>query len=1349
MASFDRPLAWSAALFALGCALAAAFARHVDAEHDAADDERFRALTLRYVLHLQDDLRVYEFGLRGARGALIAAGVERVTREDFAHYIRSRDFGSEFPAVLAYGFARRVAPGGEAAFARAALHAGAQGAVANWRGPVPVSHDGDRYIVEFVEPETRYGAMLGVDFGADAGLREVALEALRDDRAMLSRPVQLASDPARTVLLMVAPLYGPAQAGAARGAPLGIVYAPLSVERLLADSQREGQALWVALADADSSVVASTGEAGAAAADPRPFATSADARGADPRVAREQVEVYGRRWRVEMRPTPAWLAAQPAPARYMLPAGLGAALLAAVTVHFMLLSASRRRRAVIEDARLAAIVSGASDAVIGTDLAGVVTSWNHAAETIFGYPAAEAIGRTVGALIVPLDWQHQEAAILASIARGDVVQRFNTQRRRRDGRLLDVSVTASPIRDAAGRIVGAAKTLHDMSAEFAAYRHIMELNASLEAQVVERTARLEEQERFLHAVIDTMPGLVGYWDTTLRCRFANHAYLDWFGRDAAQMVGVAARELFGAELFAQVEPHLLAALRGERQVFERTHVKPNGAVGYALAHYLPDVKDGRVRGIVVVTTDITAIKQAEQVLVDARRKAEDATLAKSEFIANMSHEIRTPMNAIVGLSHLLLQMTLPTLALEMVQRIRASGHALLGIVNDILDFSKIEAGRLEVERAPFDLAAVLDSLATLMASALGARPLELLIDAPPPGCRHLVGDSLRLGQVLVNLAGNAIKFTDSGEVRVRIERVERSAPRAAARKPSDATGPVTLRFSVSDTGAGIAADKQALVFEAFRQADSSTTRSHGGTGLGLTISSRLVELMGGRLALASRPGQGSSFSFELRLERAPAEAADAAPAPQRLLCAAAHAGLRDNLVGVARSLGWQCEAVADAAEAAARAGLPVGPGFDAVLLDWHCGGSEGLQAARLVRERAGARDVAVVLLVTPHQRALLQALPGWEAQLGATLSKPVTPATLAAAVQAARDPAAREALRAVPHGRAAAMRLAGLRVLVADDSEINRDVAERILAAEGASIVLAVDGRTALEALARERVDLVLMDMQMPVMDGYAATREIRATPRLAALPVIALTAGAYRSQREQAQQAGVDAFVAKPFEVEELIGLVQRLARRAEAPVQAPRVFDRARAARVWPRPEDLARQLGRFVASHGDAADALARLAPTEQAARLHKLRGAAAQLGFEQLADAAARLERELGAGGALDTERLAAALAAARAVAAAEAAGAGAGATAGAEPAPPAARVRPQPELGFAQHCAALAAALAQQDMGALERLLGAAPAEADAAAWAGLREAVNAYDFDGAAARLHAIEEESASTRTEG
>jgi len=910
-------------------------------------------------------------------------------------------------------------------------------------------------------------------------------------------------------------------------------------------------------------------------------------------------------------------------------------------------------------------------------------------------------------------------------------------------------VTVAPIRDARGRVVGAAKLLHDMSAEFAAYRHIMELNASLEKQVVERTERLEVQERFLHTVIDAMPGLVGYWDTTLHCRFANHAYLDWFGRDEQQMIGISARELFGADAFEIVRPHLEAALRGEPQAFERVHVKPDGAVSHGLAHYLPDVADAQVRGIVVVVTDISAIKEAELVLVEARRKAEEATRAKSEFIANMSHEIRTPMNAIVGLSHLLQQMALPELGLEMVERIRASGHSLLGIVNDILDFSKIEAGRLEVEHTEFDLATVLDSLGTLMASALGARAIELLIDPPPPNARYLIGDSLRLGQVLVNLAGNAIKFTERGEVRVRVEHLETATRGRLVPATMSPSPPVRLRFTVSDTGAGIPQDKQSLVFDAFRQADSSTTRSHGGTGLGLTISSRLVELMGGRLALQSRAGQGSSFFFELGFERAapPLESIDAVP-PRRVLCVAEHAGLRDNVVAVARSLGWPCEAVIDAAQAADRVGMPAGPGFDAVLIDWRCGDADGPRAARLVRERAGARHAVVVLMVTPHERSLLQSQPGWET-LGATLSKPVTPATLLAAVEGALNPVAQTLLataRSIPRSRTGApvMRLVGLRVLVADDSEINRDVAERILAAEGASVVLAMDGRGAVEALAREagRIDIVLMDMQMPVMDGHAATREIRATPSLAKVPVIALTAGAYESQRQLAMEAGVDAFVAKPFDVEALIALLQRLTRRASAgpaPAAERRTFDRERAQRVWPQPEDLARQLGRFVASHGGAAEALRSLTPGEQGARLHKLKGAAGQLGFEQLADEAARLERELAAGVELDTARLSAALAAAKAVA--DELGAAAGGGARVELAAHAAGQALRPRL------ARLNAALEHEDVAELEQLLEPTPGDVPDSAWAALRLAVRDYDFRTAAALLHALEEPE-HTRTE-
>ena len=911
-------------------------------------------------------------------------------------------------------------------------------------------------------------------------------------------------------------------------------------------------------------------------------------------------------------------------------------------LYLVLLNAKRRRQVQLDDAKLAAIVNGASDGIIGKDLRGVVTSWNRAAEQIFGYSTQEAIGKTVASLIVPSDRLQEEVSILERVGRGETVAPFTTQRHRRDGHLVDVAVTVSPIRDEVGRVVGAAKTVRDMTEEIRANKRILELNASLEAQVVERTAQLAANERFLNSVIDKLPGLVGYWDVDLRCRFANRAYQDWFGRTKEDMVGVLSLELLGEELFRKNEPFIRGALRGEVQVMERTITKPDGETIHTLAHFLPDLEGDVIRGYIVVSTDITVVKQAEKTLLEAKLKAEDATQAKSAFLANMSHEIRTPMNAILGLCYLLEKQELPTVSREMVQKIHAAGRSLLGIINDILDFSKIEAGRLDIEHVPFRLADVLDNLSSIMSSSLGRKQLELVISPPPLGADFLRGDSLRLGQVLINLAGNAIKFTEQGEVMVRIERL-----------PDDEKKRLRLRFSVSDTGIGIPKEKQELIFQAFSQADGSTTRSFGGTGLGLTISARLVELMGGQLSVESELGQGSEFSFVLPFEYSdPVDSAMPEMAHLRVLVADDHVTARAVLADTVASLGWHADTAESGEQVIAQASGPSAPSYDLLLIDWRMPGIDGLQAATQIQQIRSHDHVPIIIMVTAYDREVLRDRVGSEVA-DVIVSKPVTSSSLYNAVlQAKRN---RGELRMATTTRTFLRRLDGVRLLVVDDSDINRDVAERILADEGASVELAEDGRAALAALhgSPDAFDVVLMDMQMPVMDGYEATRQLRATPELAHLPVIALTAGAFKNQRDQALEAGVDEFVAKPFEVDQLVNVILQLLRRspperkamderqhepsmtpqaleeaeAESNIASPVVLNVERGLRVWGEPSVFGRYLHKFLASHAGTVATIKEASPDVATGLAHKLKGTAAQLGIEAVASCAAEIERRL--------------------------------------------------------------------------------------------------------------------------
>jgi two-component system sensor histidine kinase/response regulator len=526
------------------------------------------------------------------------------------------------------------------------------------------------------------------------------------------------------------------------------------------------------------------------------------------------------------------------------------------------------------------------------------------------------------------------------------------------------------------------------------------------------------------------------------------------------------------------------------------------------------------------------LETSNQALAEARDAAEAAARAKAEFLANMSHEIRTPMNAVLGMTDLALRdPDLPLRSRRYIAKTRQAADSLLGIINDILDFSKIEAGKLVIEAHDFRLDDVFDRVVALVGLTASEKGLDLLIRRAADIPATLVGDPLRLGQVLLNLCSNAIKFTARGEVVLQVERVDLHRP-----------GFVGLRFSVCDTGIGMDRAQIERLFRPFAQLDASTTRRYGGTGLGLAICKQLVEMMGGTIGVDSEPGRGSEFHFTLPF---PAEAsAGETPALRyaglRVLVVDDSATACEVLAGELASQGALADSVpsADAALLALRA-APLGAAYDLVLLDWKMPDEDGFAAARRIRALGLPRPPRLVLVTAygdegTAQRALAQ---GFDAYL----AKPVGPAALADLLSVLRGAAAREQgqddnpIEAIEH-------LNGRRLLLVEDNELNQIVATDLLTGvAGALVDVAANGREALERLARGRYDLVLMDVQMPEMDGHETTRALRRDPALAGLPVIAMTAHAMDSDRDRCLAAGMNDFVSKPFDPRELFAVIAR----------------------------------------------------------------------------------------------------------------------------------------------------------------------------------------------------------------
>ncbi|MBY0240426.1 MAG: response regulator [Burkholderiaceae bacterium] len=640
--------------------------------------------------------------------------------------------------------------------------------------------------------------------------------------------------------------------------------------------------------------------------------------------------------------------------------------------------------------------------------------------------------------------------------------------------------------------------------------------------------RLQEQLHFVEELVDAIPLPVYVMDDTRCYRLINRAFEEYFGQQRQQLLGKRADAVYtaaGAALHERYDNELFNGAPLQR--FEAAIDTPDGRVRegfYQKALITRD--DGTVSGLVGTIADITERKRLEREALQAKEAAEMATRAKSDFLANMSHEIRTPLNGILGMTELALDTTLSTEQREYLSISHSATQSLLTIINDILDFSKIEAGKLEMDATRFDLQDTLSEPLKVMAEQARGKALDFGLAIAPdvPAC--VVGDAVRLRQVLLNLVGNAVKFTRAGQVVVR------------ARVGGGDAEHITLHFSVQDSGIGIPKNKQEAIFAAFTQADTSTTRHYGGTGLGLTICRHLVGMMGGRIWLDSAEGMGSTFHFSATFRRS----GGAPPAPPlagvTALVVLANQPCRELLIETLAQWGMRTGGAGSAAEARALLAAP-GADYRCVLLDATLPDQHSAEAVAMIH----ALDLRPAPSVLALSNAASLDSERWRrTRVDAIVHKPVLPRELAAALlgalKLALPPPAAGAQR---RPRLAAQR--PMRVLLVEDHPANQKLAITLLTQWGHQIRLAQDGREALQCQADGPYDLVLMDMQMPVMDGLEATRRWRAAEQATHTPIVAMTANAMQGDRERCLAAGMDDYLSKPFKPAQLQAMLARYA--------------------------------------------------------------------------------------------------------------------------------------------------------------------------------------------------------------
>ncbi len=769
--------------------------------------------------------------------------------------------------------------------------------------------------------------------------------------------------------------------------------------------------------------------------------------------------------------------------------------------------------------RTNAILKASTNGIITITADGKVDTFNPAAEKIFGYNAKEIHGQNVSILMPPEHAENHDDYLKNYLTTGikKVLgeKRLEVTAKRKDGVLFPMEIGISEVFVEDKRFFMA--ILNDITERKRAEEEVRKLSLSVEQSPIS-------------VVITNLDGSIEYVNPHFTA-VTGYSSEEAIGQNPRILNAGVQPDIFYVELWETITT-------GIDWHGEFCNKKKNGEIYWESASISP-LKDeeGNIIRFVAIKEDITERKALEEELRQAKETAEAATQAKSDFLANMSHEIRTPMNAVIGLNHLLMKTKLDPKQKDYTRKIGTSAENLLGIINDILDFSKIEAGKLEIESTDFDLDGVLGNLSNMMGVKAEEKEIEVLISKEKGTPTNLIGDPLRLGQILLNLATNAIKFTDEGEVSVRVSKLEKTTKYAE------------LKFSVSDTGIGMTPEQQKRLFQSFQQADTSTTRKYGGTGLGLTISKSLVEQMGGQIDVESKAGKGSTFFFTARFGLQTRKKKKKRVIPDSIkglhtLVVDDNSTAREVLADYCEDFTFTVELAVDGKQAVKMVETAEKP-YDLVLMDWKMPNLYGIEASKAIRNSKKVKKQPHIIMITSYGREEIRR-KAEDAGLEAFLIKPVSQSLLYDAI--VQVVGSEGDLEEMVDTRAAAAkeRLAhvrGAQILLVEDNEINQQVATELLENEGLIVTVANDGKEGLEQVTQsdQQYDLVLMDLQMPVMDGYKATAAIRKDKRFRDLPIIALTADAMKGVAEKTIEVGCNGYLTKPIDVDELMEIIAK----------------------------------------------------------------------------------------------------------------------------------------------------------------------------------------------------------------